>query len=232
MAASHSEHTIPKSSWQQNRWLLVAEVGIIAALYIADVYRMIPISKTIFLFALSWASLRLRGHDWRSVGFVLPQNWRRGILIGVLAGIGFVLLELFVSYPLLTMLTGTPPDLSDFRPIVGNFWLFLASLVLIWILAVFGEEMVYRGYMMNRVAGPGGETRSAWIISLLVVSVVFGAGHIDQGITGMTENTINGLLLGVLYLSSNRNLLVPIIAHGVGNTVDLFLIYLGNYPGL
>lgn len=103
------------------------------------------------------------------------------------------MLKLFVSYPLLTRLTGRPADVSDFL---------------------------------------SGGTRAAWIASLVLVSVAFGMGHIDQGVTGMTENVINGLLLGLIYLAFDRNLAVPIVAHGVSNTVDLLLIYLGKYTGL
>lgn len=218
--------------WRESNWLIATEFCIVAAIYVADIYGLIPISKTIFLFVLGWISLNLRGAGWESVGLARPRNWRNAIVVGMVAGLGLVLLELFVSYPLLTHLTGKPPDLSDFRPIVGNFGLLLLSVILIWIVAVLGEELVYRGYLMNRVAGFIGGTRPAWIISLLLVSIVFGAGHIDQGVTGMTENVINGFLLGLLYLRFDRNLIVPIVAHGFSNTVDLLLIYLDRYPGL
>jgi len=41
-----------------------------------------------------------------------------------------------------------------------------------------------------------------------------------------------GLLLGVLYLACGRNLAVPIIAHGITDTIDVVLIFSGRYPGL
>ncbi len=44
------------------------------------------------------------------------------------------------------------------------------------------------------------------------MSIVFGCAHIDQGRTGMTEKTLSGLLLGLLYLASGRNLGMPMIA--------------------
>lgn len=220
------------TGWRESRWLVAVEFCIVAAVFVADVYRLIPLSKTPFLFALGWISLRLRGSGWASVGFAMPPNWRRAVAVGILAGCGLVLLELFVSYPLLTSFTGKPPDLSDFRPLIGNLKQLLAMLLLIWVLAAFGEELVYRGYLMNRVAALAGGTRNAWIVSLVLVSVLFGAGHIDQGVTGITENVIAGLLLGLIYLACRRNLLVPIVAHGTGNTVDLILIYLGRYPGV
>jgi uncharacterized protein len=39
-------------------------------------------------------------------------------------------------------------------------------------------------------------------------------------------------LLGLLYLGSGRTLTVPIVAHGVSNTLAFVLIYLDRYPGV
>jgi membrane protease YdiL (CAAX protease family) len=141
-------------------------------------------------------------------------------------------LELFITQPLLARWWGKMPDLSDFASVVGNLKVLLIYLVLIWTLGPLGEEVDYRGYLMNRVAGVFRETKAAWIVSLVAVSVVFGCGHLDQGATGMIENVWNGLLLGALYLACGRNLAVPIIAHATTDTMDLVLMYLGKYPGM
>jgi CAAX protease family protein len=50
--------------------------------------------------------------------------------------------------------------------------------------------------------------------------------------TGIAENIIDGAILGLLYLATGRNLLAPIIAHGIQDTVDVLLIYSGHYPGM
>jgi len=84
---------------------------------------------------------------------------------------------------------------------------------------------------MNRVAGLFRDRRVAWLVSLIVVSFLFGLGHIDQGVTGQVENMINGLLLGTIFLATGCNLWAAIIAHGVTDTLDVVLLYLGKYPG-
>lgn len=141
-------------------------------------------------------------------------------------------LELLITQPMLTRWLRKMPDLSDFAGVVGNLKLFVIYLVLIWTLGVLGEEIDYRGYLMNRVAGVFRGTQAAWVLSLIVVSVVFGCAHLDQGATGMIENIWNGLVLGSLYLACGRNLALPVIAHAVTDTLDLVLIYLGKYPGM
>jgi len=49
-------------------------------------------------------------------------------------------------------------------------------------------------------------------------------------VTGIIDEGFMGLLLGLMYLGSGRNLLIPIIAHGIQDTVDVLLLYLGTYP--
>ena len=49
---------------------------------------------------------------------------------------------------------------------------------------------------------------------------------------GVIDEGLMGLLLGLMYLGSGRNLAVPIVAHGVQDTIDILLIFLGRYPGL
>ena len=213
-------------------WLVAVEFAIVAALFVADIYHHIYISKTPYLFLLGWASLRLRGMRWKDVGFARPRSWRNAFLIGLAAGVAMELFELFVSQPLLARWLGKMPDLSDFAGITGNLKMFLFFVVLLWVLGALGEEIVYRSYLMNRLAGVFRGTRGAWIASLIVISVVFGCGHLDQGATGMIENIWNGLLLGLLYLACGRNLAVPVIAHAMTDTLDFILIYLGKYPGM
>jgi len=140
--------------------------------------------------------------------------------------------QLLVTQPVLVRLIGKPPDLDDFRMLTGNIKLAMVGFAFTWTFAAFGEEMVWRGYLMNRVADLGNRTRRAWICSLVAVSMVFGLAHANQGITGEIEEGIAGLLLGVVYLSTGRNLAVPIIAHGVQDTIDVVLIFLGKYPGM
>jgi uncharacterized protein len=225
------ELRLPRQGRRDNAWLVALEFAIVVALFIADFKHHVYFSKTPFLFLLGWISLRWRGLGWRDVGLARPANWRRTIVIGVVCGIGMELLELFVTQPLLVKLTGRMPDFSDLGELHGNWKLTLLFIALSWTLAAFGEEMVYRGYLMNRVAGLFRNPKIAWTISLLVVSFAFGLGHIDQGITGQVENMIDGLLLGIIFLATGCNMWAAIIAHGVTDTMDILLMYLGKYPG-
>jgi hypothetical protein len=169
---------------------------------------------------------------WRDVGFGVYGSWGKTLLVGILAGVGMEMLELFCTQPLLARLTGQMPDLSAFDQVAGNLKWLAISLVFTWTLFAFGEELIFRGYLMNRIAGLIGRTRRGWAVALVLASVMFGLSHFAQGITGVSENFIDGMILGALYLKFGRKLAIPIIAHGVTDTVDFLLIFFHSYPGL
>jgi uncharacterized protein len=218
--------------WPRGALLVCVEFALIAAIYLADWKHHIFPSKVPYLFVLAWVSLRLRGLRWRDVGFSVYQNWRKTLVTGISAGIGIELLELFCTQPLLARITGQMPDLSAFTRVAGDVKWLAISLAFTWTLFAFGEEMVFRGYLMPRIAGLAGETRRGWTFALVIASFVFGLSHFHQGITGVSENFIDGMILGALYLKCGGNLAVPIIAHGITDTIDFLLIFLHRYPGL
>ena len=197
-----------------------------------NIFHIVPVSETPFIFLLGWISLRLRGMGWSSVGLTRPASWRRTILIAVVSAVGLQLLSTYVTEPLITLVTHQPTDLSEFKPLVGNVKVLVIYLVLIWTLAAFGEELVYRGYMMNRMADLGDRTPRAWTISLLAVSCLFGLGHFYQGPTGVVDTGVTSLVLGGLYFYSGRNLWIPILTHGFSNTIGLLVIFFDLIPRL
>jgi hypothetical protein len=218
--------------WTKSPILAVCEFGLIALIFWADVRGHIFLSKTLYLLPVAWISLRLCGLRWKDIGLVRYQNWKKTLLLGVACGVAMELFELFVSQPLLMRWTGRAPDLELFRALHGNVKWTLIAIAGSWTLAALGEEMVYRGYLLNRIAGLLRFTRSAWIVGLIVSSCVFGGGHLGQGITGQLENAFNGLVLGAIYLACRRSLAVPIVTHGITDTLDVLLMFAGIYPTL
>jgi membrane protease YdiL (CAAX protease family) len=221
-----------RRSWVQSPVLAVCEFALIALIFWADIRDHIFLSKTLYLFPLAWISLRVRGLRWKDIGLIRYLNWNKTLLVGVACGVAMELFELYVSQPLLMRWTGRPPDLELFRALHGNIKWTLIAIAGSWTLAAFGEEMVYRGYLLNRIAGLLRFTRPAWIAGLIVSSCVFGGGHLGQGITGQLVNAFDGLVLGVIYLACRRRLGVPIIAHGITDTLDVLLMFAGMYPTL
>jgi uncharacterized protein len=224
--------SIPRRYLSRQASLAILEFMLLVGIYLADWQHFVIPSKVPYLLAIAWISLYLRQLRWRDVGFRLYRDWPTTLAIGVAAGVAMEMLELFCTQPLLVRITGQMPDLSAFSRVAGNVRWLSISLALTWTLFAFGEELVFRGYLMDRIAGLLGRTARGWAVALLTASLVFGLSHFQQGITGVSENFVDGLILGALYLRLGGNLAVPIVAHGVTDTVDLVLLFLHRYPGL
>ena len=212
-------------------WLLPVEVASFVLIFVARQRHLLPVSKIPYLFLVCWLSLRLRGLRWKDVGLGLFRSWAVTLGLGVALGVALESLQLFATQPFIAWVTGKGPDLSSFRHVSGNPTLLGVMLLLVWVLAAFGEELIYRGFVMSRVAELGRGTKAAWAVGLVVMSVVFGFAHYEQGITGIIDEGLMGFLYGLAYLACDRTLAVPIIAHGIQDTVDLVLLFLDKYPG-
>ena len=224
MAATQDPVALPA----RQRLIAAAELMLAVAFVLgANVFDIVPVSETPWLVLIGWLSLRLRGLGWRSAGLTRPGSWARTIAVALIAAVLLQLASEFVVEPLIERWSGESPDLSSFRPLVGNLPAALGMLAAAWILAAFGEELVYRGYVLERAATLGHRTPVAWILAMIVLSVLFGLGHVYQGVAGVASSTFAGLYFGSLYLATGRNLWLPILAHGFSDTIALALIYLG-----
>ena len=153
------------------------------------------------------------------------------MLLGLGAGVGYQGFSLYVAEPAIARLTGKLPDVSLFAPLAGNVHFLLISLAVAWTLAAVGEEFVYRGYLLTRIARGLGDTPRVWLGALAVTTILFGVGHRYQGASGMISAGLGGLAFGLLYLATGRNLWVAVIAHGTMDTLGFLLLFLGKYPG-
>ena len=109
----------------------------------------------------------------------------------------------------------------------GNVTALIFGLIVVWTLAAFGEELIFRGYLMNTLARILGNKKEGWIFACIINSILFGLGHTYQGISGVILLAIVGLLYALFYLGSGRNLWVPILMHGLYDTSAFIVIFLG-----
>jgi len=181
----------------------------------------------LLLFVLAWISIRLRHLHWRELGLRKPAKTLLTIGLALLIGCGYQALDTAFITPLLQRLTGEVINLSQFVGLRGNLPALIISLLLTWSEAAFVEEMVFRGYILNRLIDLLGEKRTSLALALLGNAVLFGLGHTYQGITGVLDTALAGLVLGLLYLLARRNLWLPILTHGVVDTTGFLLIFFG-----
>lgn len=212
---------------KNNRWTALSEILIALFFVILTAIQWLP-TPTIPIFAVAWVSLWLRRLGWRGVGLnANGLSWWLTLLIGLVGGIGYQVLDVLVIAPVLERITGVPIDLSQFDILQGNLLLTIIALALSWTMAAFGEEMVFRGYLLHRLADLFQYVEQRWMLAVVLSAVIFSIGHFYQGITGVMDAFLAGIFLGGLYVFSRRNLWLPILTHGVINTAGFLLLYWG-----
>lgn len=199
---------------------------LLIALRVAGVIR----NPSLLILIVAQVSLWLRRSGWRDLGLRAPGSWRRTILLAIGIGIAYDLVDIFALVPALQALTGQKLRLDQVGDLSGNSMMLVYFLVLTWTLAAFGEELAYRGYVLNRIADGLGRSRAAFVAGAVGVSVLFGFAHKAQGIVGIADNMLAGALFASLYLASGRNLWLPMLVHGVIDTTSFVLLYLGFWP--
>jgi hypothetical protein len=73
------------------------------------------------------------------------------LLLGFAGGVVYQYFSLYMLEPLIARFTGALPDVSLFRPLIGNWGFLLLSFAVAWTVAAFGEEFVYRGIIGNSI---------------------------------------------------------------------------------
>jgi hypothetical protein len=204
--------------------LIPLEILLLAACTAITALNLFPLPIVLFFF-VGWASLRLRRLRWRDVGLRRPEKWLPTIGLALLIGVGYQLLDIYLIAPLLERFTRQPIDLSQFSMIKGNLSALIAFLILTWTEAAFIEEMFFRGYLFNRLTDLFGNQRIGISVALVLSSLAFSLAHGYQGLTGVLDTFLAGLLLGLLYLLARRNLWLPILTHGIIDTLGFLLIF-------
>jgi CAAX protease family protein len=96
-----------RQSLRNSRLIIALDLALVAVVFAGVHYhwRFIVFSRTPYLLALAWISMRLRGIGWRDLGLRFDQGWQRLIMVGIAAGFAMEALELFVTQPYLVQLT-------------------------------------------------------------------------------------------------------------------------------
>jgi membrane protease YdiL (CAAX protease family) len=171
--------------------------------------------------ALVWAA---RSHTpWRELGYVRPRSWIRTAVGGALFGAFLKLLMKSVVMPLL----GAPPINSAYQFLVGDTTAMLGMLLTVVVMAGWGEETFYRGYLFERLGKLLGESRWAKVAIVLSTSTLFGLLHLhDQGWPGAEQAALNGVIFGTIFASTG-SLWFPIFTHAAFDMTAVWIIYAG-----
>lgn len=152
---------------------------------------------------------------WREIGYVRPSIASLGV--AVVLGAAFKLLMKSLVMPLL----GADPVNHAYHYLAGNRAAIPGMLFAIIVGAGFGEETFFRGWMFERL----GKLHVPKAAIVIVSAALFGLAHYSvQGVTGMEQAAIVGLVFGTIFVKSGS--LFPLMcAHVAFDLTAYWLIY-------
>jgi uncharacterized protein len=194
--------------------------GLLGLLSIALIFAgnlvVVPLSAVLVL----WWARRSRT-PWREIGYVRPGSWIASVVIGVALGGAFKLLMKAIVMPMFA----APPTNQAYHDLVGNTAALPAVLYAVIIGAGFGEETVFRGFLFERFGKLFGSGRWARPATVLLTAGLFGLAHYgDQGLPGVEQATIFGLVFGTIFAITGR-IWTLIFAHAAFDVTAVAIIY-------
>lgn len=166
------------------------------------------------------------GFDWSLFGISKSNFSENAANAFVYAVLIYIIFDIIIQ-PFIELAWGEI-DISSLDFIRGDISVYVLFVIMMWALAAFGEEFLYRGYFMKQIAHILGDHNRAWIIAAAIMGVVFGLAHAYQGISGMVSTGIIGFIFGLIFYKNQQNLLLLVLIHGMYDMIGLTLIYLDS----
>jgi membrane protease YdiL (CAAX protease family) len=172
------------------------------------------------ILVLVWA--RLSHTPLREIGYVRPKSWIRSLVTGIVLGIAFKVVMKAIVMPVL----GAPPINQAYHYLVGNTAAIPRMIFVLIVVAGFGEETLFRGYMFERLGKLFGSGAWAKVLIVLITSVWFALAHYSvQGLPGVEQAVITGLAFGTVFALTGR-IFMLMVAHAAFDLTALAMIYL------
>lgn len=166
-----------------------------------------------------------RLQKWQSIGFQNPNKWVKLILITFGLAVIIELSFSIIITPIIEQVTHNKPDISQYDFIRDNLASLLLMILVGWIVGGFIEEIVFRGFLLNRISAFFSNKNTGDIIGIIITSAAFGFSHLYQGWSGVISTGLVAVVLGILFIKSKKVLWYTIFTHGFIDLIGLTLIY-------
>jgi membrane protease YdiL (CAAX protease family) len=159
------------------------------------------------------------------IGFRSPRSWKTVPLWVI--GIFGVFVVAQIVLPMVVGLFFEMPatDLSRYDSLYQNLPAVIMVGLLLPITASIPEEIIYRGFLMDRLTRIFGEKLPGLILTVAIQSLIFGAIHFQWGLGGMISTALMGVIWGTSFLLVGRNLWIVIMAHSLGHIAMITQLY-------
>ena len=185
------------------------------------------------MLAVIWAGMKARKKTWGELGLTFKRvntgEFLRTVGLSLLVFILGVVAYLIVPV-IASLVTGATPaaDYSMYDYLRNNLGWLLFTLTGVYIVSSFGEEVIFRAFLIDRISEIVGSTSYSKTIAIVLSSVLFGLIHYKWGLMGVIQTGFFGLAMGICYVKLKRRLWVLVLAHVYMDTLLLVQIYFGG----
>ncbi len=189
--------------------------------------------NTVATLSVATLLLHLRGQSWKTMGLTKPKSYLKVLGIAAvtfIATLGSIMFfEMFlhdILFPVepseVVISSETPESSGDrFPNMKGRIAFFLGVIIIVWIES-FLEELQDRGFSLNRFEALLSKIPFSIVFAVIIQAAIFGFRHSSShGLAGSMVVGIIGLVFGIVYVVSGRNLWPLIIAHCFLNTISM-----------
>lgn len=190
-------------------------------------------AANLLMLALIWTSLKLRAQRWTDFGLTFkPVSRRQGLRIFGQSLVVFVFaISCFIlGAIIMANITGIPEsaDFSRYDFLKDNLGGLILSLLGVYFISSFAEEVIYRAFLINRIDEITHSIKYSKLIAVLLSSIFFGLIHYEWGAMGMVQTGFMGLAMGICYIKLKKRLWILILAHMYMDTLLFVQIYLAS----
>jgi membrane protease YdiL (CAAX protease family) len=180
-----------------------------------------------------WGGIKIRGQTLASFGITFGKiSIRESIRVVLISLLVFAVtvIAFMIGATIMVNISGVPenPDMSNYEFLQNNIGMLILALVGSYIVASFGEEVIYRGFLINRFIELGLNNKFGRIIAVIISAIIFGLAHYQWGPMGIAQTTFMGLSLGFFYLKLKKRIWILVLAHAYMDTILMIQMYLSS----
>lgn len=196
------------------------------------VYNQIVIwFANILMLLYVWLGIKLRNQKLSDFGITFNKiTFKKGIQVFLISILVFIaaIAAFVLGSIIMVNITGIPEssDMSNYAFLQNNLGMLILTLIGTYIVASFGEEVIYRGFIINRLIELGLDSKIGKVIVIFISAMIFGLVHYQWGPMGIVQTGFMGAVLGFFYLKLKKRIWILVLAHGYMDTILMIQMYM------
>lgn len=207
----------------KTKWGITIELVLFFLIALSTLQLGVVIPLLVIIYIIS---VKIRQLKWVNIGFDTSDINVKHILLGIFIAVFYQLVFHYILDPAFNSFL-PPANINAIGNIKGDLSQLLTWLLISWTIGAVFEELIFRGYLLNRLIDLFGKSLQSKMIAVILSSIAFGFIHSYQGMNGIISTGIVGVFQAILFFLTKKKLVIPMVVHGTFDTISFIILYLG-----